>query len=610
MAAISTAIKTPKPIKDSLHLGILSCAKHTKNKGSVSVEPTVTCLEFEHSGEAIDDGFAKSIAEMIVKNKNLTTLELKGKFQASTSSIILREAMKNNTSIKSLVIETPFNTLDDGLVDLSEVLKSNTTLTSLEIYVRRFSFHTMTAIANMLKKNKTLTTLKFKHTAAEFIDDASIKVLADAVSDHPSLTSLRFSDHVNGDIFAEALKYNTVLEDFYFPIDAYHPPAGYTAVRKICERNYKLKKYPQDSEQKLIREQLEKQKKSQLTPSASVIKGSLPIIVKQLIPKPEPTFVHKILNNLSDIEEALKSTTPLTHIHLQSLDKILYHPDFPLDPQVQRFVTPEESRLSFAMCEIEDKARAWSSDSKIANDYSEMARKLLTYFSAISQLLGYQHVESYCQNPQRYTDKIKDNASPITNVGVVSDLQREAQILILRLCQRVDWLLDLEQKANKPFDPEFHLQVIAADKEWRATADELMDKLDKKVCEMLIKYSQIWQGFRKVLSTYKDKIWPHSEALRKEIERAGFVVRQVSLTKIDRCVCETCGVEIFGLRPWHKPWDRHNKAKHTASSQPVATTSTANSAAVTSVTSAITSSATAPSTVNGSAATTGKKYNF
>jgi hypothetical protein len=32
--------------------------------------------------------------------------------------------------------------------------------------------------------------------------------------------------------------------------------------------------------------------------------------------------------------------------------------------------------------------------------------------------------------------------------------------------------------------------------------------------------------------------------------------------KRDRCVCETCGVEIAGWRPWNNPWQMHNLARH------------------------------------------------
>lgn len=51
--------------------------------------------------------------------------------------------------------------------------------------------------------------------------------------------------------------------------------------------------------------------------------------------------------------------------------------------------------------------------------------------------------------------------------------------------------------------------------------------------------------------------WPHSPHLRRHIERAGFVFRPMMI-KRDRCVCDACGVEVSGWRPWHNPWQHHD----------------------------------------------------
>lgn len=56
--------------------------------------------------------------------------------------------------------------------------------------------------------------------------------------------------------------------------------------------------------------------------------------------------------------------------------------------------------------------------------------------------------------------------------------------------------------------------------------------------------------------------WPHSPRTRKDIESAGFVFRPM-MVKRDRCVCDACGVELAGWRPWHNPWQLHNLARHT-----------------------------------------------
>lgn len=55
--------------------------------------------------------------------------------------------------------------------------------------------------------------------------------------------------------------------------------------------------------------------------------------------------------------------------------------------------------------------------------------------------------------------------------------------------------------------------------------------------------------------------WPHSPAVRKEIEAAGFLFRPLMIKK-DRCVCDTCGAEMAGWRQWHYPWLFHNWPRH------------------------------------------------
>lgn len=43
-------------------------------------------------------------------------------------------------------------------------------------------------------------------------------------------------------------------------------------------------------------------------------------------------------------------------------------------------------------------------------------------------------------------------------------------------------------------------------------------------------------------------VW-YSPNLRRQIERAGFIFRPMMI-KRDRCVCDACGVEVSGWRPW------------------------------------------------------------
>lgn len=116
--------------------------------------------------------------------------------------------------------------------------------------------------------------------------------------------------------------------------------------------------------------------------------------------------------------------------------------------------------------------------------------------------------------------------------GSMDDFQNRGQLLIKKLCQRVEWLLDLQRRASgaaaagtggaagvKPFDAEFAIKVIAADREWANEATLFMKEAETKVTDMLTKNQQKFQAFRELQR--KGVQWPHSADLRREIEAAG-----------------------------------------------------------------------------------------
>jgi hypothetical protein len=274
-----------------------------------------------------------------------------------------------------------------------------------------------------------------------------------------------------------------------------------------------------------------------------------------------------------EVEAAINSK-PLASIVLPSLESKPFNTDFPLDSSIERFVGPDESVLALAVGVIESMARGIATDSK--SQHCDVAKHLLNFFSAVSQLPGWQHVQNYIHNPQLYIERTKsaqkgdEVAAPAFNrtliaEGSMDDLQLKGQKLIRRICQRMDWLLDLQRKANKSFDPEFYVKVIAADRAWAEDASSFMKEAETKVTDMLSKNPQKFHAFRELQR--KGVQWPHSAALRREIERAGFVFRPMMI-KRDRCVCETCGVEVSGWKPWHNAWSFHNYAKHPPSFQP------------------------------------------
>jgi hypothetical protein len=204
----------------------------------------------------------------------------------------------------------------------------------------------------------------------------------------------------------------------------------------------------------------------------------------------------------------------LTNKHYSSIALPLLDPkqftfaDFSLESAVDRFVRPEESSLSKAICAVESAARAMASVGDIKSPYSDVAKHFLNCFSAVSQLPGWQHVQNYIENPQLYIDRTRSaqkgdevaaaalNRSVVTTAegGPIDQLQHKGQKLIRRLCQRIDWFDDLRCKAGKPFDAELCVKTIAADRGWAEDANAFMKDAETKVTTMLTQNPQKFHG--------------------------------------------------------------------------------------------------------------------
>jgi hypothetical protein len=282
----------------------------------------------------------------------------------------------------------------------------------------------------------------------------------------------------------------------------------------------------------------------------------------------------------------------LAQIRLPDLDSKAFHCDLPIEATVERFLKPNESALGDAICNVETAARIAAQEP--ANPIADASKHLLNFFSAVTQLPGWLHVQRYISHPQKYIERTKagqvldDHSSPIMD-GTIEDLTEKGRRLMRRLCQRVNWLIYVYTQAGKPFDAEFAMQVLAADHRWADDANAFMKDAEVKVTEMLTKHPQKFHGmcapperpypppghvpertmprlaFRELQR--KGVQWPHSTVLRQEIERAGFVFRPMMI-KRDRCICETCGVEVSGWRTWHNPAALHNLQKHNVSTHP------------------------------------------
>lgn len=122
------------------------------------------------------------------------------------------------------------------------------------------------------------------------------------------------------------------------------------------------------------------------------------------------------------------------------------------------------------MMAIEGMARLVSLDVKQAAH--SQTKHVLSFLNTTNQLLGWQHVQRYIDNPLQYAERAKllmfGNKPAVgsfvtaTLTGSMDELQVRALQILRKLCHRVDWILELQRTSNRSFDPELALKVIAA----------------------------------------------------------------------------------------------------------------------------------------------------
>lgn len=349
-----------------------------------------------------------------------------------------------------------------------------------------------------------------------------------------------------------------------------------------------------------------------------------PVEVKAIPPSPQGMILHFANSPLysNDIKSSslvppasyseLLTTiaTSGSRIPLPSYDPHAFDPDFSLKPLLKSFIIG--SPLAEMMLLVEYTSRravAASPTNPQPNSPVSMvdvARHLLNTLGAINQLPGWKHVELYLRDAQAYHEMMNNNAlkpekpktppNPVVDASLtvaisaakaaeaagiaqaalatqlaavgnipllstaVDELQMRGAALLKRLCARIWWVLQLQLRERRIIpEPEIYIRVISADRQWATDANVLMKDAESKVTAMLTNNQKEFQAFRELQR--KGVQWPHSPAVRKEIENAGFAFRPMMI-KRDRCICETCLVEVFGWSSWHNPWVFHDFAKH------------------------------------------------
>jgi len=201
----------------------------------------------------------------------------------------------------------------------------------------------------------------------------------------------------------------------------------------------------------------------------------------------------------------------------------------------------------------------------------EIADRILSLLARHSHLYGWTHATECIRNPKLYLQKCNANTQlelpnplpprgPLNLIEKVNLLTEMANTLVIQYIYKVDFLFTIFRRENKQFHPSFILEALATDKTWM-----------KKI-EMFLKNCEIWEeelvaanqeryNFFRALNAKRGVPWPHSPILRKEIEKNGFAFKPMSI-KRDRCICDVCGSEVSGWRPWHNPRLLHDYDKH------------------------------------------------
>ncbi|KAF9287718.1 hypothetical protein BGZ68_001387, partial [Mortierella alpina] len=131
------------------------------------------------------------LVEALKTNSTLTTLDLRSNSIGDDGAKALAEALKTNKTVA--ILDLRQNSIRyGGAQALSEALKSNSTLTTLDLRSNAFGSSGAQALSEALKTNSTLTTLYLQslNSSSGDIGDKGAQALSEALKINRSLTTL------------------------------------------------------------------------------------------------------------------------------------------------------------------------------------------------------------------------------------------------------------------------------------------------------------------------------------------------------------------------------------------------------------------------------------
>ncbi|KAF9342197.1 hypothetical protein BGX26_008085, partial [Mortierella sp. AD094] len=184
------------------HLGIcgnlqaLVDADMVKLQLLISLAPNLSSLSLEKNMK-----WSLALSAALKTDTTLTTLNLQNNSIESNGVQALSEALKTNSTLTTLNLER--NSIgDSGAQVLSEALKTNSTLTTLNLGGNSIWFKGFFALSEALKSNPTLTSLELRGNK---IGDKAAQALSEARKANSTLTTLNLEYNSIGDNGAQAL---------------------------------------------------------------------------------------------------------------------------------------------------------------------------------------------------------------------------------------------------------------------------------------------------------------------------------------------------------------------------------------------------------------------
>lgn len=277
---------------------------------------------------------------------------------------------------------------------------------------------------------------------------------------------------------------------------------------------------------------------------------------------------HRLQKMLNWTKEDLDdSTKPLPSCYLLQQH---YKLNLDLGPIVNNFIDdpiPDGSPGSQVILSKADKEllslfRALESKGKeladSTNELKDVAKRLTKFLSSSGQLFGWGVLEEYVFNNlsaeelKKLEESRKDDTIATLTIDTLMDI---AKRLLYHTMIRTKWVSEIIKQRFEVCDI---FRALQRDKEWMEGMDLFLKRAEKSVQAIINASPQTFAKFRELQS--RGVTWPHAPNLRRCIERAGFVFRPMMI-KRDRCVCDSCGVEVSGWRIWQNPWFSHDWTK-------------------------------------------------